>query len=149
VKDDEAEGVSLMRMANFSSSREWLKRLALVVALSVPFEQFGSPRAIAQELPCMTCRAMHPFRTCKKSFGGKPLLNMRVSGMSSDRCGYQTLKLNPENAAANNLPEEIEMAFGPCDFFGGKVGDTIQMALREEAHPTTRVYTSACDPYAR
>jgi hypothetical protein len=138
-----------MTIADPGSSREWLKMWALAIALSATLGRFQASRAIAQELLCEECRALHPFKTCKKSVGGKQLLNMSVSGISSDRCGHQTLKLKPENASANNLPEEIEMPFGPCVFFGGKIGDTIQMALSQEARPDKRAYTSACDPYAR
>ena len=51
---------------------------------------------------------------------------------------------------AYNLPEEIEMEFDRfCGAFDGKVGDTIQMALKEELSLSTRRYSIGCNPRVR
>jgi hypothetical protein len=74
-------------------------------------------------------------------------MTMRVTDVSSDRCAQQLVKLKPENAAAHNLPEEIEIEFNvSCLSFAGKVGDTIQMALKEDHGLSTRRYGMACNP---
>ena len=55
--------------------------------------------------------------------------------------------VKPENASADNLPEEIEMEFGRCVSFAGKVGESIQMAVRDELNKITGRYVSACSPW--
>jgi hypothetical protein len=122
----------------------------LTVVLCVILDLVISNHAFAQEPACQEeCRALHQFKTCKKAIDGEKLLTMRVADVSrGPGCTLQILKLKPENALVNNLPEEIEMGFGPCVTFAGKVGDTIQMALKEKPSLTTRLYRSACNPYA-
>src|SRR5262245_59221544 len=126
-----------MKVAYLANHRKRLKKWMLVLALCAAFEPLKSCRALAQEPPCprpLECRASWSFKTCSKAMEGEPLLTMRITDVSQGACSrQQTVKLRPENAAAHNLPEEIEMEFDrECGVFGGKVGDTIQMALKEE-----------------
>jgi hypothetical protein len=125
-----------------------LKTWVFVLAFAA-LDPFNSYPIVAQELPCLPyplCYRSRHFKTC----GGatvKPLLTMRVTDISSDRCAQQLVKLKPENAAAHHLPEEIEIEFNvSCLRFAGKVGDTIQMALEEEHSLGTRRYSMACNP---
>ena len=127
-----------------------LKWWVLVFALSAAFALVKSNRAFAAEPSCqlpIPCVARFTFNTCTRPPRGKPLLTMRVTDVSRVACSQQIVKLKPENAAAYNLPEEIEMEFdGYCLSFDGKIGDTIPMALREEHSVSTRRYSMACSP---
>jgi hypothetical protein len=110
-----------------------------------------SYRTFAEEPSCSVyaeCARSRHFKTCEEATGGKALLTMRVIDVSRGRCLQSIVKFKPENAAAHNLPEEIEMELGDgsCLIFDGKVGDTVQMALREEPSVSIRRYSMACKP---
>jgi hypothetical protein len=131
-----------MNVAGLAKDRKRSKKWVLVLALCAAFEPLKSSRSFAQEPPCpfIECRASWSFKTCSKATEGKPLLTMRVTDVSRGRCSQLIVKLRPENAAAHNLPEEIEMEFDKsCGAFDGKVGDTTQIALKEEHSLSTRV----------
>lgn len=120
------------------------KKFALALALVATFAALQLSRVSAQELPCPDCRARTRFKTCDRPLDGKKSIPMRVAAVSQGRCS-QTIKLAAENAAANNLPDEIEIDLGPCITFAGTVGDAIQVALRESHSLSTRQYHLSCN----
>jgi hypothetical protein len=129
-----------------------MNKPVLFFALCLAFAPLKSHRAIAQEPPCpfIECRASWWFTSCVKATEGKPILTMRVADVSRGLCSRQVVRLRPENATAHDLPEEIEMEFdGRCLVFDGKVGDTIQIALKEQHSLRIRRYNIGCNPRAR
>lgn len=141
-----------MKGADVVKRRKTLKKWVLVFVLCAAFEPLKFHLTYAQPL-CPRppeCRALFNFHTCTKATEGRPLLTMRVIDVSRGACFQQAVTLRPENAAAHNLPADIEMEFdGVCLLFDGKVGDTIQMALKEEHSLSTRRYSIGCNPRLR
>jgi hypothetical protein len=139
-----------MKIADPSKHRERPKKWLLIFALCAAFTPLKSYSVYAQQPPCPRrpeCRALRNFNTCTEATEGNPLLIMRVTDVSRGACFHQIVKLKPDNAAAHNLPEEIEMEFnGICLVFDGKVNSIIQMALREEHSLNTRKYSIGCIP---
>jgi hypothetical protein len=102
--------------------------------------------ALAQEKPCpdFACRAIYPFKTCDRPFDGAKTLTARVIAVSRDRCSGEFLSMEVENPMANNLPPVIEIDLGHCTDYAGKVGDTIQIAMRQPHSPDVRRYNLTC-----
>jgi len=123
-------------------------RCAFTMVSGIALVLSSHPQAFAEKGRCEeACRATTWLRTCKVAIDGKKLLTMRVTDKSPGSECTTIMKLKPESAAANNLPEEIEMEFGPCVWFAAKVGDTIQMAVRDQPNKITGRYDSACNPW--
>jgi hypothetical protein len=118
------------------------------MVLGIALVLSSSPQALAETQRCeIACRATAWLRTCKVAMDGKKLLTMRVTDVRPGSECSQIVKLKPENASANNLHDDIEMEFGPCVWLAAKVGDTIQMAVRDELNKITGRYVSACNPW--
>ena len=101
--------------------------------------------ASAQEKSCMemSCRARGTFRTCDRPLDGAKTLAARVLAVSRE-CSDQIVSMQVDDGMTNRLPTLVEINLGPCIDFGGKVGDTIQIALRQPHSPDVRRYHLAC-----
>jgi hypothetical protein len=140
-----------MKVAGLAKCREMPNVWLLIFAFCAAFAPSKPYRAFAEEPPCAAypeCVRSRHFKTCEEATEGKPLLTMRITDVSRGRCLQSIVKFKPEDAAAHNLPEEIEMELGDgsCLIFNGKVGDTVQLALREELSVSTHRYSMACKP---
>ena len=72
---------------------------------------------------------------------------MRVIDLrAGPECGGQLVKLRIEDTSVRDLPGQIEVEFGPCRPFVGKVGEAIRLAV---SGGPTGPYRLACAQWER
>jgi hypothetical protein len=69
-----------------------------------------------------------------------------VSLRAGPECGGKFVKLRIEDTSASDLPEQIEVEFGPCRPFLGEVGEFVRLAVSGQA---TGAYRLACAEWER
>jgi hypothetical protein len=67
----------------------------------------------------------------------------RVVGTEKRRCS-QALVMEAEDPAATKIPARFQVDLGGCAYWAGRLGDSIQIALRETPTSNRVDYSLAC-----
>jgi hypothetical protein len=103
------------------------RMIAVVFAVVLPCQAaFAQPSVVA----CLACRAVAEFTGCERpSVDGKPLLAAKVVQIDRSRCS-DVLSIEFERPSENGLPRIVRVDLGRCAYWAGKIGDTINIAVR-------------------
>jgi hypothetical protein len=102
------------------------------------------PAAAAQAMDyCMECRAVARFRSCDKPVEGKPVFQVRATRAEAFGCS-ELLSLDVIHPADVGLPPRIQVVLSPCEVWGGRNGDVIDLAVEEPLSRQSGLYTLAC-----
>ena len=111
-----------------------------------------APSALAQRSCEIQCRGIGPFVGCVEPLDGNILFKARVSKVTaacpnwppSSSGSPQVLSVDVPDAPQFGLPSKILVDVGPCKRWAGKIGDVIDIAVKEPHSPATSSYTLAC-----
>jgi hypothetical protein len=92
---------------------------------------------------CASCRAVAHFRTCTQPMDGSAVLQGTVIRVENGPCS-EILVLDVLRAPKLTAPPRIEVDLGMCATWAGKLGDLIQVAVRETPASDNSKHSLAC-----